>query len=95
MYRVVRDLKVGEISEAFETTDIDQKNVFRIVKLDKQSTPHKANLKDDFNYLQELALNNKRAEEYQSWILDKIEVTYVKIAEEFKTCKFASKGWLK
>ena len=51
-YRVVRDLKVGEISEAFETTDVEMKTVFRIVRLDRQSAPHKANLKDDFNYIQ-------------------------------------------
>ena len=71
-YKVVRDLKVGEISDAFQTTDAtDRSTIFRIVKLDKQSAPHKANMKDDFNYLQELALNNKRAEVYQSWIKDK------------------------
>ncbi|MEE4116295.1 MAG: peptidylprolyl isomerase [Marinilabiliaceae bacterium] len=94
-YRVVRDLKVGEISDAFETTDADMRTVFRIVRLDRQSAPHKANLKDDFNYIQELAMNNKRAEKYQEWVKEKMEITYIKIADEFKTCNFVQKGWLK
>ncbi len=94
-YKIVRDLNVGEISDAFETTDLETKTVFRIVRLDSQTTPHKANLKDDFNYLQELTLNNKRAEKYQNWILDKMGATYVKISEEFKACKFSNEGWQK
>lgn len=95
MYRVVRNLKVGEISEAFKTTDAKGNTVFRLIRLDRQTTPHKANLKDDFNYIQELSLNNKRSEKYRNWVNDKIKVTYIKIADEFKSCNFANKGWLK
>lgn len=94
-YKVVRDMNVGEISDAFQTTDDKEKTVFRIVRLDSQTSPHKANMKDDFNYLREFAMNNKRAEVYQEWILDKMSNTYVKISQEFKTCKFSNKGWLK
>ncbi len=34
MYVRVRDMKVGEISEAFRTTDENNNTVFRIMRLD-------------------------------------------------------------
>ncbi len=95
VYQVVRDLKIGEISEAFKSTNAEGKTVFKIVRLDKQTAPHKANLKDDFNYLSELAIGTKRAEKYRKWIEEKMEITYIKISDEFRTCNFANKGWLK
>lgn len=95
VYQVVRDMKIGEISEAFESKNAEDKTVFKIVRLDRQTAPHKANLKDDFNFLSELAIGNKRADKYRTWIDEKMDVTYIKIADEFKTCNFANKGWLK
>lgn len=95
VYQVVRDLKIGEISEAFKSTNDDGKTVFKIIRLDKQTAPHKANLKDDFNYLSELAIGTKRAGRYRTWVEDKMEITYIKISDDFKTCNFANKGWLK
>ena len=41
------------------------------------------------------ALMNKRSKIYQEWIDKKIGITYIKISEEFKSCEFANKGWLK
>jgi len=95
MYVVVRDMKVGEISEPFRTTDEDGNIVFRIIRLDDELPAHRANLKDDYQYLYGAALMNKRNSTYESWIRDKIENTYIKISEEFKICDFLAKGWLK
>ena len=95
MYVVVRDMKVGEISEPFRTTDEDGNIVFRIIRLDDELPAHRANLKDDYQYLYGAALMNKRNSTYESWIKDKIENTYIKISEEFKICDFLAKGWLK
>lgn len=95
MYVKVRDLKVGEISEPFRTTDENANVVFRIVKLDSELPAHRANLKDDYQNLYNAALMEKRSKTYENWIKKKIEVTYIKISEEFKSCNFLSKGWLK
>ena len=94
-YRVVRDLKIGEISNAFKTKDLKGNTVFMTVRLDSRTEPHKANLKIDFNYIQELSLSNKRNDVYRNWITEKMEVTYIKISNEFRTCQFSNKGWLK
>ncbi len=95
MYVKVRDMKQGEISEAFRTTDKDGNVVFRIVRLDNEIPAHRANLKDDYEILWTVALREKRSEAYDKWIDEKIESTYVKISDEFKSCDFLNeKGWL-
>ena len=95
MYVQVRDLKVGEISEPFRTVDENNNEVFRIVRLDNELTAHRANLKDDYQNLSDAALLNKRSKTYDDWIKKKIEITYIKVSDEFKSCDFLKKGWLK
>jgi peptidyl-prolyl cis-trans isomerase SurA len=95
MYVKVRDLKQGEISEAFRTTDENGNTVFRIVKLDDEIPAHRANLKDDYESIYSSALQNARSKAYKTWIDKKIANTYIKVGDEFKTCDFLQKGWLK
>jgi peptidyl-prolyl cis-trans isomerase SurA len=94
MYIKVREMKVGEISEPFRTTDDDGNVVFRIVKLDKELPAHRVNLKDDYQDLYNAALSTERSKTYENWIKKKIETTYVKISEEVKSCEFLQKEWL-
>ncbi len=95
MYVKVRDMKQGEISEAFRTTDEDGNAVFRIVRLDNEIPAHRANLKDDYEILWSAALNQERSKAYEEWINEKIESTYIKISDELKSCDFLKEGWLK
>jgi len=95
MYMKVRELKVGEISDPFKTTDEDNNPVFRIVRLENEIPAHKANLKDDYQILYDAALMEQRQKKYDDWIQDKIKITYIRISEEYKSCDFLQKGWLK
>lgn len=95
MYVKLRDLKVGEISEPFKTTDENNNEVFRIVKLDNILPAHTANIKDDYQILSNAALADERTKAYDKWVKQKLEITYVKISEEFKTCDFLKEGWIK
>ncbi|MCU0408202.1 MAG: peptidylprolyl isomerase [Bacteroidales bacterium] len=94
MYVKVRDLKVGEISEPFRTTDEDNNPVFRIVRLDNELAAHKANLKDDYQALYNAALIEERTKKFDKWVREKLTVTYVRISEELKSCGFLQDGWL-
>jgi len=94
-YVIVRDMKIGEISKPYRMTDENGNTVFRIVKIDNQIPAHVASLKDDFQDIYNAALSNKRSKTYQKWIDKKILTTYIKISEEFKSCEFVNKGWLK
>ncbi|MCA1756463.1 MAG: peptidylprolyl isomerase [Bacteroidales bacterium] len=92
-YQEVRNLQVGEISNPFMTTDSKGNTVFRIVRLDRQTEPHIANLKDDYSFLEDATLMQKRSKIYQKWIEEKMQVTYIRISDRFKTCNFATEGW--
>jgi peptidyl-prolyl cis-trans isomerase SurA len=95
MYVKVRDLKTGEISDPFQTTDEIGNVVFRIVRLDDEIPAHRANLKDDYQFFYNAAMMNKRQTTYQEWMRKKTETTYIKISDELKSCKFLEQGWLK
>ena len=95
MYVKVRELKVGEISDPFQTTDEIGNTVFRIVRLDDEISAHRVNLKDDYQYLYNAALMKKREDSYREWIAKKLETTYIRVSDEFKSCNFLEEGWLK
>lgn len=95
IYVKVRGLKVGEISDPFKTTDENNNEVFRIVKLDNVLPAHTANIKDDYQSLSNAALADERTKAFDKWVKEKIGITYIKISEEFKTCDFLKKGWIK
>jgi peptidyl-prolyl cis-trans isomerase SurA len=95
MYIKIREMKVGEISDPFKTHDENNNEVFRIIKLDNVLPAHAANLKDDYQNLYNAALSKERTQIFEKWVKNKIGITYVKISEEFKSCDFLQKGWLK
>jgi peptidyl-prolyl cis-trans isomerase SurA len=95
MFGKVRDLNLGEISKPFQTTDDIGNVVFRVVRLDDEVPAHRANLKDDYQYFYSATMMRERQSSYQKWIMEKISTTYIKISDEFKSCKFLESGWLK
>jgi peptidyl-prolyl cis-trans isomerase SurA len=95
MYVKVRDLKPGEISDPFKTTDENNSPVFRIVKLIDEVPAHTANMKDDYQIVYNATFANARSKAYEKWIKEKIKTTYIKISEECKSCAFLQTGWLK
>lgn len=93
-YSVVREMKPGEISDPFKTVDENGNIVFRIVRLDKQIPAHVADLKDDYQALYNATLAEKRIKTYRDWINKKIDVTYIRISDEFKSCPFSNPKWI-
>lgn len=94
-YRVVKDLKIGEISAPFESMDDKGKRIYKVMMIKSRSNPHKANLKDDFDLLKNMALANKKNNIINDWITEKIQSTYIHIDDSYKGCNFSRKGWIK
>jgi len=90
---VVRNMKLGEISDPFRTTDAKGNSIYCIIRLDAEIPAHKMNMQDDYNYLSELALRDKQGRKYQEWIADKIRRTYIRISDDFRGCNFHYSGW--
>lgn len=77
-------LKVGEISQptAFTEPQRGKKGV-RIVYLKSRSEPHRMNIKDDYNKISQLALEEKKAKVMDKWLTAKLPTYYVMIADDF------------
>ncbi|MCU0378634.1 MAG: peptidylprolyl isomerase [Bacteroidales bacterium] len=91
---VVRNMKLGEISEPFRTTDAKGNFVYCIIRLDNEIAPHRISMKDDYNFLSQAALMAKKNKAYQDWIIEKIKRTFIRISDEFRDCSFQNTGWL-
>ncbi|MGQ9846884.1 MAG: peptidylprolyl isomerase [Bacteroidales bacterium] len=86
--RQIEKLQVGQISQPFEFINEQGKKGYKIIKLKARYNAHKANLSDDYNYLQQLTLEHKKQEAIKNWILKKIKTTYFTIDDDFKKCEF-------
>ena len=94
--KVVDQMKVGEISEAF--TMIPQKTGKEecvIVKLKSRTNGHKATISEDYQSLKAIVLEKRRDEVLDKWIREKQKHTYVRINENWRNCTFKYPGWIK
>lgn len=85
-YEAVRDMKIGEIKGPLESRDNQGRAFYKLLYLNSQTSPHRANLQDDYSDIKEMALNNKRQKILQEWIRDKSQRTYIRIDEAYKNC---------
>ena len=92
-YYIIRDLKVGEISEIYESTDDKGNLVYKVIRLKSKTEPHKANLKQDYELLKQMATQQRQNEIVDDWIEDKIKTTYIRISDPYSDCSFRLKGW--
>lgn len=95
MYNVIQKLKIGEISEPFESTDDQGDIVYKIIKIKQMKEPHKANLKDDYEKIEQMALMTKQQTVIENWLEEHKKKTYIHIDDSFKNCEFLKNGWIK
>ncbi|HPT03930.1 MAG TPA: peptidylprolyl isomerase, partial [Bacteroidales bacterium] len=93
VFFIVDKMKVGEISKAVPLTTEEGKQAFQLLYLKVRTDPHKANLKDDYNKIQNWALEEKKGKAIDDWIKSKTDKTYISIIDEFKNCNFQHK-WI-
>ncbi len=86
-------MNVGDISEPMQYLSRDQKPAYRIFYLKTRIPPHKPNLKDDYQRLQNYAASEKQERILNEWVNKKIRSTYIKIDPYYNRCKFKN-NWL-
>ncbi len=92
---IINSLKVGEISEPYESMDSKGKTAYKVIWLKKRTNPHVGNLKDDYNLFKARAAQSKQNEIVDEWVEEKIKTTYIKISDKYGSCPFSLHGWLK
>lgn len=85
---VIDKLHVGELSDPVPMITEEGKDAYRLLMLKRKTTPHKANLRDDYNRIQVWALQKKKQEAVDNWIREKSNSAYVRINENFTDCDF-------
>lgn len=93
-YIMIKELKPGEMTQPFETTDDKGKPVYKMFKLISKSAPHRANLNEDYHFLTEKALEDKKKKVIEDWYTEKRKKTFSQINPEFKNCSFYTQ-WVK
>lgn len=89
LFLTVENMKPGDVSKAVKTQSPDGKEAYNLFFLKSQSEPHVANMKDDYQRIQQAALAEKKNKAIEKWINDKAAKTYIRIDEAYKDCPFA------
>ena len=94
IYLLTDQMEKGDISQPNLYANLyDRKQGVRIVRLMERTTPHRANLKDDYSLIKRAAESDKKQKTMNNWISSKISNAYVRIDEDYKNCEFKNQ-WL-
>jgi peptidyl-prolyl cis-trans isomerase SurA len=94
LFLAIDTLEVGEVSKSFYFQSPSNEKGYRIVKLLNRTEPHRANLVDDYQSLQNMAAESLRAKSMDRWVRQKIDDAYIKIIDKYQECIFGY-PWLK
>ena len=83
----IGEMKIGEFSQPQEYTDSKTGDkLVRIIYLKSRSEPHKANLKDDYAKIQQVAFAEKQNAYLVTWLQEHISGFYIMIDKEYNNC---------
>ena len=97
-YNVLKDMKVGDISEPFESADNEGRNgntIYKIIRLDRIIPAHTANIENDYSSLLQLATQKADQTALDKFITEKQKTAYIVIDPLFQKCNFKKQGWIK
>ncbi len=97
-YKIIENLKVGEISDPFESVENVERSsntVYKIIRLDKIIPSHIASFKEDFSVLQEEFKNQAALKAIDDFVTKKQKSTFILIDPLFANCPFKREGWIK
>jgi peptidyl-prolyl cis-trans isomerase SurA len=86
MVAMLKDLKVGQFSQPVEFADESGKKGVRIVYLKTKTEPHRMNMKDDYNRISDLALEEKKNEALDVWFTKRIPTYFINVDDDYKNC---------
>ena len=79
-------LQPGDLTKPFEFKAEDGSQLYRIVLLQSRSKPHKADLKQDYGKIQTAALEQRKTELTEKWVLEKLRTTYLSVGAMYAGC---------
>jgi peptidyl-prolyl cis-trans isomerase SurA len=94
VFFIIDKLKVGDISAPVLYKTERGKEEYRIYFLKTRTTPHKANIADDYAKIHQMALDEKKMNVMNEWVKQRIVKTYINIDPAYQKCTF-DREWVK
>ena len=92
IFFAIDTIDVGEITPPLEYRMGAADYFYKIVQLQGRTPPHRANLAQDYNRIQDAARESKKGQAFSDWIEKRVPETYIVVDDEFKDCE-ALKDW--
>jgi peptidyl-prolyl cis-trans isomerase SurA len=86
MVILLQTLKPGDVSEPQITTDERGRQTVRLVYFRERTTPHKENLREDYNRVSQRALDEKKQKQIEAWFKEHIPNYYIFVDTEYHAC---------
>jgi len=86
MVVVMQNMKPGDISAPQVYLDDRGRKTVRLIYFKERTTPHRENLKEDYNKVAQRALEEKKAKSMETWFKEHVHNYYVFIDESFQGC---------
>jgi peptidyl-prolyl cis-trans isomerase SurA len=90
----VDTMQLNTVSKPLLMTTAENAQAYRLVIVKSRTQPHKANLKDDYQKIQEVAVANKQAKALSDWVERKRKTTYIQLNDDMNHCE-TLKHWTK
>lgn len=97
-YNILKNMKEGEVSQPFESTDNEGRSgnvIYKIIKLEKIVPAHTATYTSDYPVLRDYAQNKESSKAVEKFLEEKKKSTFIMIDDMFKGCSFVEEGWIK
>ncbi|MEM0997709.1 MAG: peptidylprolyl isomerase [Bacteroidota bacterium] len=92
LYLTVDEMDIGEVTNALEYFQPDNKKSFRLLYLKRRVPPHVANLKSDYRKLHEAAMQAKQAEVLEKWFASARKNVFIEIKDP--DCREVLYNWI-
>nr|MBS0038027.1 peptidylprolyl isomerase [Saprospiraceae bacterium] len=86
IYFAIINLEVGEISEIVEFSERGGEKRYKIFKLLTRTKPHRANLKEDYAKIKDMATEYKRANLFNEWLMERLSDSFIHIEDRYHAC---------
>jgi len=87
VYFMLDTMKLGDITKPVQFRMPNGKEAVRIMYYKSKTSPHQANLKQDWQKIQDAALNEKRTRAEAKWVTESKGKVYIYIEEDFEHCE--------
>lgn len=91
IYFAIDTLELMEVSSPFEFRDPIGEPYFRLVQVQSRTTPHKANLQQDYSKIRKAAIQSKQNEFISQWVENTVGATFIRIDGMYKGCPVLEK----